>query len=86
MAKKAKTKAPYQGDPGDEHIEKVVVPVMETPKPKIKVEPKKPTWEIKERKYILKGQAPLCYILKGSNIYWFDEKKGYERVMQNFLI
>jgi hypothetical protein len=79
MAKKAK-KA-YAGDPGDEHVEKVA-PVMETPKPK-KVEPKKPTWEIKDRIYYLKGsKKPLSYMLKSSNVYYFDEEKGYERELK----
>lgn len=64
--------------------EEVVIetpPVVEQPKIKKEVKPTN-TWEIKERKYILKGQAPLCYILKGSNIYWFDEEKGYERELK----
>ena len=82
MAKKAKTKASYQGDPGDEHIENVA-PVMETPKPKVKVEPKKPTWEIKDRLYKLSGEIkPLSYVLKTSNIYYFDEEKGFERELK----
>ena len=82
MAKKAKTKASYQGDPGDEHIENVA-PVMETPKPKVKVEPKKPTWEIKDRLYKLSGEVkPLSYVLKTSNIYYFDEEKGFERELK----
>jgi len=80
MAKKAK-KA-YAGDPGDEHVEKVVTPVMETPKPK-KVEPKKPTWEIKDRTYFLKGgKKPLSYTIKSANVHWFDEEKGYERELK----
>ena len=80
MAKKAK-KA-YQGDPGDEHIEKVT-PVMETPKPKIKVEPKKPTWEIKDRLYYLKGgKKPLSRSIKSANVYYFDGEKGYERELK----
>ena len=82
MAKKAKTKASYQGDPGDEHIE-MVAPVMETPKPKAKVEPKKPIWELKDRVYNLTGsKKPLSYMLKSSNVYWFDEEKGYERELK----
>jgi len=80
MAKKAK-KA-YAGDPGDEHVEKVVTPVMETPKPK-KVEPKKPTWEIKDRIYYLQGdKKPLSRSIKSANIYWFDKEKGYERELK----
>jgi len=87
MAKKAKTKASYQGDPGDEHVETIAVketvkPVMETPKPKIKV--KKDTWEIKDRVYNLRAnKKPLSYMLKTSDIYWFDEEKGYERELKH---
>ena len=83
MAKKAKTKVSNQADPGDEHVE-MVAPVMETPKPKVKVEPKKPTWEIKDRVYNLKGRKkPLSYMLKYSDIYWFDDEKGYERELKH---
>ena len=78
MAKK-QTKASYQGDPGDEHIEKVAS-VVETPKPKVKVEPKKTTWEIKDRVYVLKdGKTPLSKSIRSANVFWFDEEKGYER-------
>jgi len=83
MAKKTK-KDFYQGDPGDEQVEKTVVetPVVETPKPK-KVETKKPEWEIKDRAYYLKSnKKPLSYMLKSSNIYYFDEEKGYERELK----
>jgi len=79
---KTKTKASYQGDPGDEHVEKVTV--KETQKPKVKVEPKKPTWQIKDRVYNLKSNTkPLSYMLKSSSIYWFDEEKGYERELKH---
>ena len=45
-----------------------------------KVKPKKPEWEIKDRVYYLAGDlSPLVYILKSSNMYWFDKEKGYER-------
>ena len=74
MAKKQKT----------EKVEVPVVetPVVETPKPK-KVEPKNPTWEIKDRVYNLKSnKKPLSYMLKSSNIYYFDEEKGYERELK----
>jgi len=88
MSKKTKTKASYQGDPGDEHVETIAVketvkPVMETPKPKTKVEPKKQTWEIKDRIYNLKGgKKPLSRSIKSANVYWFDEEKGYERELK----
>jgi len=74
MAKKQKT----------EKVEVPVVetPVVETPKPK-KVETKKPEWEIKDRVYYLKGnKKPLSYMLRSSNIYWFDNEKGYERELK----
>ena len=72
MAKK-QTKASYQGDPGDEHVEKVVT----------KVKPAKPKWEIKDRIYALQnGKEPLSYMVKGCDIYWFDEEKGYERELK----
>ena len=79
MAKK-QTKAPYQGDPGDEHIEKVVT-VKETVKPiKEKVKNK---WEIKDRMYELVSQkTPLSYMVKSTDIYYFDEEKGYERELK----
>ena len=82
MAKKAKTKVSNQADPGDEHVE-IVAPVMETPKPKTIVEPKKPTWEIKDRLYYLKGdKKPLSRSLKSANVYYFDKEKGYERELK----
>ena len=64
--------------------------VVETPKPEPKPqpvvkkeEPKKNTWEIKDRIYYLKGnKKPLSRMLKSANIYWFDEEKGYERELK----
>tara|TARA_Y100001938_G_scaffold121771_1_gene169665 strand:+ start:502 stop:1341 length:840 start_codon:yes stop_codon:yes gene_type:complete len=71
---------------------KVEVPVVETPvveatKPKKvelkKVEPKKTDWEIKNRVYYLKGnKKPLSRSIRASNIYYFDEEKGYERELK----
>ena len=79
MAKKKETK------------EKVEVPVVETfvvetPKPK-KVETKstnpEDNWEIKDRMYYLTGnKSPLTYLMRGSNVYYFDEEKGYERELK----
>ena len=69
MAKKTK----------NEEVEVPVVeaPVVEAPKPK------KPEWEIKDRLYYLKGDMkPLSYIIKNSQIFWFDEEKGYERELK----
>jgi len=47
--------------------------------PKIKAKPKN-TWEIKDRVYYLKGKKkPITYSIRSSNLFWFDEEKGYER-------
>ena len=90
MAKKQKTKKDsYQGDPGDEHVEQVVVEtptVVEQPK-KIRKEPtyKKAEdgWEIKDRVYYIKGRKkPLSQMIRSANVYWFDENKGYERELK----
>ena len=83
MAKKTKTKASYQGDPGDEHIEQVVA-VKETPKPMVeKPKVKKNTWEVKDRIYYLKGgKKPLSRSVKAAGVYYFDEEKGYERELK----
>ena len=77
MAKKKETKEIMEETP------KVVeTAVVEAPKPK-KVEPKKPEWEIKDRLYYLKGgMKPLSYIVKNSQIFYFDEEKGYERELK----
>ena len=39
-------------------------------------------WEVKNRTYFLKNQKPLSYMLKGADIYHFDEDKGYERELK----
>ena len=75
MAKKQKTK--------EVEVPVVETPVVETPKPKVKVEPKKPTWEIKDRVYYLKSnKKPISRTVKSANVYWFDEKAGYERELK----
>ena len=68
-------------------VEETVVmeePVVETPKVKeVKPEPKKDKWEIKDRLYILKGdKKPLTRSIKAANIYYFDEKQGFERELK----
>ena len=76
MAKK-KTKVEVEETP-----QVVETPVVETPKIK-KVKPAKSEWEIKNRIYYLKGKnKPLSRSIKSSNIYWFDEEKGYERELK----
>ena len=75
MAKKKITKV-------EEPVVEETVVVKEQPKveaPKIKAKPKN-TWEIKDRIYYLRGsKKPLSYSIRTSNLFWFDEEKGYER-------
>ena len=75
MAKKKQTKV-------EEPIVEETVVVEEQPKveaPKIKAKPKN-TWEIKDRMYYLKdNKKPISYTIRASNLFWFDEQKGYER-------
>ena len=75
MAKKQETKEKVE-------VPVVETPVVETPKPK-KVEPKKPEWEVKDRVYYLIGnKKPLSYMIRSTNIYYFDEEKGFERELK----
>ena len=49
----------------------------------VKEEVKKPKWEIKDRTYYLKSaQKPLSRSIKSTDIYWFDEEKGYQRELK----
>jgi len=73
MAKKQKTQ--------EVEVPVVETPVVETPRPK-KVQVKKNDWQIKDRIYYLRKMKPLSYQLKSSNVYWFDEEKGYERELK----
>ena len=74
MAKKKQTKV-------EEPIVEETV-VIEEPKveaPKTKAKPKN-SWEVKDRVYYLKGKhKPLSYSIRSSNLFYFDEEKGYER-------
>ena len=57
--------------------EPVVEKIVEQPKET------KPSWVVKDRVYALKdGLAPLTYTIKSSNIFYFDEEKGYERELK----
>lgn len=79
MAKKAKK---TENVTHVETTEVNVTPVAETPKPKVKAQPSKPKWEVKDRVYNLKSMRPLSFMLRSSGIYWFDEEKGYERELK----
>ena len=71
MAKKKETKKEIM----EETPEVVETSVVEAPK--------KPDWEIKDRVYYLKSKdRPLSKSIRSANIYWFDEKEGYERELK----
>ena len=73
MAKKQKTKK--------EVVTEEVTQVVEQPTPK-SANPED-GWEIKDRMYYLtQGRSPLTYLIRGSNIFWFDEEKGHERELK----
>ena len=84
MANKKETKVEVETP----QVEETVVmekPVVETPKVKkeVKPEPKKDEWIIKDRMYVLKGnKRPLTRSIKSANIYYFDEKQGFERELK----
>ena len=61
-----------------------VTQVVEQPKEvKTSLQIPKNTWEIKDRTYYLKSKKkPLSKMVRSANIYWFDEKQGYERELK----
>jgi len=78
MAKKKKVEVE------EPQIEETVVEtvMVEEPKVRERVKPKN-EWEIKDRVYYLKGsKKPLSRTIKSTDIYWFDEEKGYERELK----
>ena len=76
MAKKKETKVEVE-QPEVKSTNEMKQVVIEKP------QPKKQEWEIKDRMYYLKnGKSPLTYLIRGSNIFWFDEEKGYERELK----
>ena len=38
----------------------------------------KDTWQIKDRTYVLIDMSPLGYHLRSTQLYYFDNEKGYE--------
>ena len=84
MAKKAK-KTEVETTPPAVEQPKVETPVMEKPLPKeIKSTGPEDGWEIKDRMYYLTGnKSPLTYLIRGSNIFYFDEEAGYERELKH---
>jgi len=88
MAKKANTKK-VEVEPQIETMEEVVTEFFEDtviaePKKKIIAEPPKTKkWEIKDRVYHLKNNTkPMSKTVRSSNIFWFDEEKGYQRELK----
>ena len=82
MAKKTKKVEVEEPQVQEEVVE--TAPVIEQPK-EVKQESSnlEVDWEIKDRMYFLTGnRAPLTYLMRGSNIFYFDEKKGYERELK----
>tara|TARA_R100001594_G_scaffold28871_1_gene54204 strand:+ start:369 stop:1223 length:855 start_codon:yes stop_codon:yes gene_type:complete len=86
MAKKKKEKATEPEFKVANEIKEVIIK-----EPQEKKETRKePTykkledgWELKDRMYYLKNDAtPLTYLIRGSNIFWFDSEKGYERELK----
>jgi hypothetical protein len=44
---------------------------------------KNPTWEIKDRTYLLRGgKTPLTHTIRSKNMFWFDKEAGYERELK----
>ena len=81
MAKKKQTKVEVE-EPQVEETVTIEEPVVEIPKVRERIKPSN-EWEIKDRMYYLKGdKKPLSRSIKASDIYWFDEEKGYEREMK----
>ena len=80
MAKKQTTKKVEVEQPEVKATNEMQEVIIEKPAVKVKSEPKKPTWEVKDRVYYLKqNRSALTYSMKSSGIYYFDEEKGYER-------
>jgi len=87
MAKKANTTKKVEVEPQIETMEEVVTEFFEEtvvaePKARERLKPVN-EWEIKDRVYYLKGgKKPLSRSIKSTNIYYFDEEKGYERELK----
>jgi len=86
MAKKQTKAAVKETVVEQEVVEVMEQPVIETPKVEVSKEPIKstePKWEVKDRLYYLThGKSPLSKMIRSTNVYWFDEEKGYERELK----
>ena len=85
MTKKKETATKVE-EPVVEETVTIEEPIVETPKVEVKLETKpkpKNDWEIKNRVYNLIGsKKPLSRSIRSSNIFYFDEEKGYERELK----
>jgi len=82
MAKKKEAKlVAVKETVAEQEIMETANDFIEVEVPVVVEQPKKDTWEIKNRTYFLKGKAKrsLSRSIKSSEIYHFDEEKGYER-------
>ena len=83
MANKRKSNAVVEKQSIKKKVVKSTVDVVIPTGSREVVKEKNSDWEIKDRTYILKGsKTPLSYVLKSSNIFYFDEEKGYERELR----
>ena len=84
MAKKTKKIEVEEPQIQEEVVTKEVTQVVEQPKRKEPTYKKaEDGWEIKDRTYYLKSKKkPLSQMIRSANIYWFDEKAGYERELK----
>ena len=87
MAKKQETKrVEVEQSQVQEEVVVTTQQVVEKQKPKRQEPTYKKAgdgWEIKDRTYYLKSRKkPLSQMIRSANIYWFDEKEGYERELK----
>jgi hypothetical protein len=83
MAKKQTKKAAVKETVVEQEVVEVMEqPIIEVPEVEVMERPTQNKWEVKDRVYHLKGKTPLSSLIKGSNIYYFDEEKGYERELK----
>jgi len=69
------TQEQYYNEPEESYV-------VEEPQARERLKPPN-EWEIKDRMYYLQGgKTPLSRSIKASNIYHFDEEKGYERELK----
>ena len=84
MAKKAKKVEVEEPQITEEVVIEEPQVIKQSKSVKIKSTNLEDNLEIKDRMYYLtKGRKPLTYLIRGSNIFWFDEEKGYERELKH---